>query len=343
MTLSWRLYVAAVSVAAMLALGMAPPANAAEKEPVIRFVYKNPTGWWPDKVAQEVQEAAKKLGVDYQIIGPQGADVAKQVDMIEGFVSDKVDVLIVSSLGPASCQAVEDAIRDGIKVVMADSDCPKSHRLAFFGANDTSLGADAGALYAEATKGKGPQKILVVTGTPGAENLMQREQGFKDKLKELGVDVQYLPTIPCYEDTQKAVDAIESALRGDPTITGVYVTAFWPFEADAKNFPLMTKGVKDGKLTVVNVDGLPGALKMVEQGYIYGSVAQNLGQFAVAPLNLAYQVGIKGIKYPSTCTLGSQILTKDGGPGRVKAGDFLKKNWQDVDWDLHTLSPDECK
>jgi ABC-type sugar transport system substrate-binding protein len=225
---------------------------------------------------------------------------------------------------------------------MADSDCPKSKRIAFFGSKDSGLGGDAATLYMEAAKGKGPQKILVITGTPGAENLAEREKGFKDKMKELGADVQYLPTIPCYEDTQKAVDAIESALRGEPSITGIYVTAFWPFEADAKNFPLMTKGVKDGKLTVVNVDAFAGGLKMVDQGYIYGEVSQNLGQLVIGPLNFAYQIGIKGVKYPSICKLGSMVVTKDGGPGRFKAAEFNKMLWQDVNWDLHTLSPADC-
>jgi ribose transport system substrate-binding protein len=338
----WMSGTMAASFAAALTLALGAPQPAAAKDPVIRNVFKFPNGWWPTKIQQEVQEQAKQLGVDYQITGPQGGDVAKQVDMIEGFVSDKVDVLIVSSLGPASCQAVDDAVRDGIKVVMADSDCPQSKRIAFFGSKDAGLGGDAATLFNEATKGKGPQKILVVTGTPGAENLAERERGFKDKLKELGVQAHYLPTIPCYEDTQKAVDAIESALRGDPSITGIYVTAFWPFEADAKNFPLMTKAVQDGKLTVVNVDAFSGGLKMVEQGYIYGEVSQNLGQLVIGPLNFAYQIGLKGVKYPSICKLGSQVVTKDGGPGRFKAAEFLKKYWVDFDWDLHTLSPADC-
>jgi ABC-type sugar transport system substrate-binding protein len=119
-------------------------------------------------------------------------------------------------LGPATCQAVDDAVAAGVKVVMGDGDCPGSKRIGYFGSNNLSLGADAATLFAEAIKGKGHQKILVVTGTPGAQNLQEREQGFKDKAKALGLDVEFLPTIPCYEDTQKAVDAIESSLRSDP-------------------------------------------------------------------------------------------------------------------------------
>jgi ABC-type sugar transport system substrate-binding protein len=92
---------------------------------------------------------------------------------------------------------------------MADGDCSDSQRIAYYSSNDKSLGA-------EAVKGKGHQKVLVITGTPGAKNLIEREQGFKEKAKEFGLDVEYLSTIPCYEDTQKAIDIIES---GDVTLT----------------------------------------------------------------------------------------------------------------------------
>ena len=191
--------------------------------------------------------------------------------MIENFVSQKVDVLAVSSLGPATCQAIDDAIDAGIKVVHGRWRLlrEQAHRLLRLRQHCRSA-RDAAVLYAEAVKGKGPQKILVVTGTPGAENLQEREQGFKDKLKELGVEVEYLPTIPSYEDTQKAIDAIESSLRADPTITGVYVTARWPFQAEASAMPVMVSRVKEGKLTVVSIDAFPKGLKMIEDGIIYG-------------------------------------------------------------------------
>ncbi len=318
-------------------------AQAEVKKPVVRYVFKFSTTWWPPEIDAKIRAKADELGVDYQATGPEAGDIAKQVAMIENFVSQKVDVLIVSSLGPATCQAVDDAVDAGIKVFMADGDCSKSERIAYYGSNNRSLGADAAVLYAEATKGKGPQKILVVTGTPGAENLQEREQGFKDKLKELGVKAQYLPTIPCYEDTQKAIDAIESSLRADPSITGVYVTALWPFQAEPSALPVMVSRAKEGKLTVVNVDAFPNGLKLVEDGYLYGQVSQNLGQLTVGPLQFAYEAGVKGVKFPPVCAFANTLITKDGGPGRVTAADFTQKIWKNFDWDVHTVTPADCK
>jgi ribose transport system substrate-binding protein len=183
----------------------------------------------------------------------------------------------------------------------------------------------------------------VITGTPGSENLMEREQGFKDKVAELGLDVEFLPTIPCYEDTQKAIDAIESALRADPTITAVYVTARWPFQAASTALPVMSARAKEGKLTVVSIDAFPEGLKMIEDGIVYGMTSQNLGQLTVGPLAFAYQVGVNDVKFPPICSWSNISITKDGGEGRVTAADFNKEVWQDFDWDVHEVQPSDCQ
>jgi ABC-type sugar transport system substrate-binding protein len=60
--------------------------------------------WWPPEIDKKIEAEAAKLGVDYQVVGPEGGDIAKQVEMIENYVSQKVDVLAASSLGPATCQ-----------------------------------------------------------------------------------------------------------------------------------------------------------------------------------------------------------------------------------------------
>jgi len=318
-------------------------AQADDKKPVIRFIFKSQSHWWPPEIDKKIEEEAAKLGVDYQVVGPENGDIAKQVEMIENYVSQKVDVLAVSSLGPATCAAIDDAIDAGIKVVMADGDCSDSKRIAYYGSDNMSLGRDTAILFGEAVKGKGHQKVLVITGTPGAENLQQREQGFKDEVAKEGIDVEYLPTVPCYEDTQKAIDAIESSLRADPSITAVYVTARWPFQAASTAMPVMVQRVKEGKLTVVSVDAFPEGLKMIEDGIIYGMTSQNLGQLTVGPLAFAYQAGIKGLEFPKICSWSNISITKDGGEGRMTAADFNEKIWKQYDWDVHEVTPADCQ
>ena len=94
-----------------------PAAQAQDEKPVIRYVFKFSSTWWPPEIDAKIRAEADELGVDYQVVGPENGDIAEQVAMIENFVSQKVDVLAVSSLGPATCQAIDDAIDAGIKVV----------------------------------------------------------------------------------------------------------------------------------------------------------------------------------------------------------------------------------
>jgi len=334
--------IAGALIASAVGLVTTNPADAQDK-PVIRYVYKTNSTWWPPEIDKKVRETADKLGIDYQIVGPEGGDIAKQVQMIENYVSQDVDVLIVSSLGPATCQAIDEAVDAGTKVVMADGDCPGSKRIAYYGSNNISLGADAAKLLAEAVKDKGQQKILVVTGTPGASNLQEREKGFKDAVAALGLKAEFLPTIPSYEDTQKAIDAIESSLRADPSITAVYVTALWPFQAEASALPTMAQRVKDGTLTVVSIDAFPNGLKLIEDGIVYGMISQNLGQLTIGPLAFANAVGLKDVKFPEVCSWTNTTITKDGGEGRVTAAEFTKEIWTDFNWDVHEVVPEDCQ
>ena len=105
----------------------------------------------------------------------------------------------------------------------------------------------------------------------------------------------------------------------------------------------MISRVKEGKLTVVNVDAFPNGLKLVEDGILYGQVSQNLGQLTVGPLQFAYEVGIKGVEFPPVCSFANRLITKDGGQGRMTAAEFNKKIWKDFDWDIHTVTPADCQ
>lgn len=324
------------------------PSGPTEK-PKIVYVFKWAATWDPP-VREFMEKRAAELGVEYLYTGPQTSDVSKQVEMIESFVAADVDVLIVSSLGPAVCNAVDEAIDSGVKVLMADGDCPESKREHFFGSDNISLGRDAAKLFAKKAKEMGMTKIrcIVITGTPGAPNLQEREKGFKDGCIEEGLDIEFLPTIPCYEDAQKAIDGVESALRGDPTINAVYSCAWWPFNTEAANLPLLTERAKAGQCLAVSVDATQGAMNLVDAGTLYGVVAQNSGQNTLAPLEAAYQLYIQDppVEYPEVCNHKNFIITKEGGDhanNEWGALEYKQKMWVDYDWDFTPLTPEKFK
>src|SRR5690606_41926877 len=65
-------------------------ASHADDKKVIRYIYKSEAHWWPPEIDRKIEEEAAKLNVDYQVVGPTGGDIGKQVEMIENFVSQNV-------------------------------------------------------------------------------------------------------------------------------------------------------------------------------------------------------------------------------------------------------------
>ncbi|MEV7990622.1 rhamnose ABC transporter substrate-binding protein [Streptomyces sp. NPDC086077] len=91
------------------------------------------------------ERAVEELGSTFEEVGTeQGADAAGQVSHINALTQAKVDAIAVSALDPdALCDALKQAMDEGIKVVTYDSDTKPECRYAFISpasAEDIALG-----------------------------------------------------------------------------------------------------------------------------------------------------------------------------------------------------------
>jgi ribose transport system substrate-binding protein len=257
---------------------------------------------------------------------PAGADAAKEVQLIESYIQKKVDGLLIDSLGPAVCGAVDQAVDAGIPVVMWDSDCPESKRTAYVGSDNYAGGVKAGELYAAATKGKGKQRIAILTGVPGAFNLGERDRGFKDGLKKSGADYEIVRTVAGYDDLQKSVDAVLSTIRGDKSINGFYFDGPWPLLVDPKTVQPVIDRVKDGSLTVMSFDTLQPELQWVTNDWAIGLVGQKYYAWGYQGVQVLNELVRNKAKYPQIVNTGLDVVTKDG------AGDHIKPEVMDGQW-----------
>lgn len=283
-----------------------------------------------------------QFNLDYIMTGPENGDMSKQVEMIDGYVAAGVDILMVSSLGPSTCAAVDRAVAAGVTVVMEDGDCQESTRPTFVGADNYAGGVKAAELYKEAIDKKGDkshQRILVLTGAPGAYNLGQRDLGFTDQLTKLGVDYEIANKVACYEDFNKAVDAVEAALRGDPTINGLYMDGPWALLSEPSTKPLMAEMAKSGKLTVISFDTIASQIEYVKQGIVYGEVGQSYAITPYQAINVAVDIYMNKTKYPAFVNLPLVVVTKEGGEGRFTPDEYLEM-WNKNTWDLTPAKPE---
>lgn len=285
--------------------------------------------------------AAEGYKINLEWTAPLGADPAKEVEMIESYIQRGVDGLLINSLGPSVCQAVDQAMDAGIPVVMWDSDCPDSKRLTYVGTDNYQGGIENARMFAEAVEGKGHQKIFILTGQPGAFNLQERSRGFKDGLDQLGVDYEIVTEVPGFDDLSKSVEAVESTLQGDETITGFFSNGPWPFLVDSSNLPTLIDRVKNGGLTVVSFDTLAPAMWYLENDIVVGMFGQKYYGWGYHGVSVLHDIVANGAEFPPIVQTGGDIVTKDGRNGSFTAADFAKM-WEDFSFKEVPITPEEA-
>lgn len=168
-----------------------------------------------DVVKKGAEKAGSDMGdtVTYQ---DSNGDPAKQSQLIDAAVNQKVDGLVVSMANPDALKAsIEKAVAAGIPVITINSGQDKSKEfgaLAHVGQDETIAGQGAG----EKLKAAGVTHALCVIQEAGNIGLEQRCAGFKQGLGGQVDNLQVENSNPT-----GAQSTITSKLQSDKTINGV--------------------------------------------------------------------------------------------------------------------------
>ncbi len=229
--------------------------------------------------------AAAKLGnVEIYWNAPETNDEAKQAQIFETYVRQKVDGIAVSCVNAEIMRRVIDkAVEQGIPVVTWDSDSPNSKRQAFYGMDDYEAGKTIGEELAKLIGGKG--KVAILSGVQGAQNLTTRIQGVQDALKEYP-DIRVVTTVYCNDDATRAESLINSVMQQHPDLAGWAMVGGWA---------LFTKtglnGIKPGVTKVVSVDPLEGNPWMwIEKGYVQVCIGQKVFDWGAKSVEMLYNL-----------------------------------------------------
>lgn len=107
----------------------------------------------------------------------------KQIQDIEGFIVDKVDLLIVSpNEADPITPVVEKAFQSGIPVIIVDRKTSSSMYSAYIGANNYEIGKLAGNYIADFLRGRG--SIVEIWGLRGSSPAIDRHRGLWEALSK---------------------------------------------------------------------------------------------------------------------------------------------------------------
>ncbi len=259
------------------------------------------------------EEAAREFGVDLIWDGPTSLDAARQNELVESWITRRVDVIAVSVENRASISTVLRKARErGIKVLTWDADADTDARDYFV--NQATPEGIGTTLVEEAVKlmgGKG--EFAIITGALAAPN----QNAWIDVIrKRLAAHPgMTLVTIrPSDDDRDKAFAEAQTIMRVHPGVKLIMAIA-------APAVPGAAEAVKQAGRRDLQVMGL--SLPNMNKPYVHDGIVQtiilwnttNLGYLTVRAAALA----ASGALAPGAATLDGGRL----GPIEVRGTEIL--------------------
>ena len=205
--------------------------------------------------------AAKEYG-DVEVLwnAPLTADQLKQKEILESFITQRVDGIAISSLnGEFLAETINRAMDAGIPVITWDSDAPTSKRIAFYGVDDLASGRILGEQTIKLLDGKG--KVALITSV-GATNLQNRLNGVKEALAK-APGIQIVETYDIQEDAIRTAEIIATGSRRYPDLAAWISVGGWPvFTRNA------LASVDPSKTKVISFDTISPALDLLREGKV---------------------------------------------------------------------------
>ena len=309
-----KLGFATAAAVAVLALANTVPAQAAGKHYTITLIPGITTDAFYITMRKGAQAAADAVGDTLSFQGAPDFNPVTQVPVLEAVTARHPDAILIAPTDKVQLtEPMRKASAAGIKVITVDTFIGSGHYQTGAGnadfplsyiASDNLLGGQIAArALAKAIGDKG--KVYVSNVKPGVSTTDQREEGFKEEMKQhSGITV--LETQFNDDDANKAAGQVQSVMARNPDLAGVFGANLFSAIGSAN-------GVKQsggtGKVKVVAFDAPTTIVGQLKNGMVDIAIAQHpaeIGYFGV----MAAHAALSGNSIPTTIGTGFTVLDK---------------------------------
>ena len=243
------------------------PAPATTKRAVIAMMPKAKGDPYFVSCRVGAEEAARELGVELIWDGPTSLDAARQNELVENWITRKVDLIAVAVENRGGISSVLRKARErGIKVLTWDADAEPDAR-DFFVNQATSEGI-ANTLTDEAARllgGKG--EFAIITGALSAANQNEWIAFIKKRQAEKYPNLKLATIRPSDDDRDKAFAETQTIMRVYPNVKLVMAIS-------APAVPGSAEAVRQANRRDVNVIGL--SLPNMNKPYVHDGWVQTV-------------------------------------------------------------------
>jgi ribose transport system substrate-binding protein len=246
------------------------------------------------------------------LYGPKSeADIDKQIAILEDVIAkNPACIVMASTSSDAPVAAIENAAAAGTKFVMIDNKVTTDKVNTFLATDNLKGGALAAEKMVEALTAKGVElkgKVALISAMAGVQVLVNRDQGFTEKMKELAPDVEVLETKYTDNDIVKALGIAQDLMAANPDMIGIFADNNHTGDGAAR--AIIEANAQD-KIVGVAFDSDPEEVKAIADGVLYALILQD-------PFGMGYKgvdsclKAIAGEELPAYVDTGAVAVTKD--------------------------------
>ncbi len=256
-------------------------------------------------LSKAIEKKAAESGIELIAVHPAAYDAAEQIAIIEDFVRQKVDAIIVVAVDSRSIvPAVEEANQAGIPVVAVDKEI-WGGEIACTVQTDNVKGAELAAEYiAERLGYRG--RVINIQGPQLQQTALHRSGGLHSVLDRYP-DLEVVFEREAGWAVEDGRQATAEALRAHPEAEALF----------ANNDPLLLgalQAVKEagklGQLVMVGFDAIPEVLVLIDKGEVDASVQQFPIKMGEIGVEMALKA-IRGEEIPARIDTGTVLVSRD--------------------------------
>lgn len=275
---------------------------------------------WREKLNEEMTLSTYQYDNVELRIQSANDDDKRQIEQINRFVDEGVDLLIVS---PNQLKTISSAIDRAhskhVPVVLFDRKTDTEKYTAFIGADNFKVGRDMGEFVAKRMNGRG--RLVVIKGLRGSSAAIERDSGFMSVISHYP-DIVIVGSGYAGWFQSDAVNVMDSILQSTTDIDLVFAQN--DRMAIGARRAVEKRGIKR-HIDYVGVDALPvkgGGLECVNTGRLAASyIYPTRGDLVIG---LAMDI-LEGRPYKRNCSLTGALVTSDNAGVLLLQNDELTK------------------
>ena len=297
---------ALAAVILLVSSGCASSQTATGKKHSIALVTKSTTSAFWHSVKAGAGAAAAEYNLDFTFEGPEKEeDYETQNRMIREAVERGAEALVISAVDyNANAEAVDQAAKKGLQIVVIDSDVNSSGVISRIGTNNDAAGEMAARALLD-----GEEEVLhvgIVNYDVNSANGQQREEGFRRVIQE-SPRVADITTINVISTTEDARIGTEKLLKEHPEINAIVTFNEWT--SLGVGWAIRGQGLADAT-RVVAFDSNVVNVGMLETGEVDALIVQNPYAMGYLGVEAAYRL-LNGQKVTAVTDTDTVVVTRE--------------------------------